>query len=126
MLWRNAGAPRNRGFFAQQYVRLFHKTAPPSCVNIVKIRNVVYKTLQPIHFELKNDPDYGDYIYDEYFRGILVSPLFEGLSYRQMRDLVNKSLETIGLAGRVRFIMEPPSRFHKLKQAVQQRYPLEK
>uniref|UniRef100_UPI00389B3A8B mL179 n=1 Tax=Toxoplasma gondii TaxID=5811 RepID=UPI00389B3A8B len=103
-----------------------HKFAAPPCPNLLLLRKTIHQRLQPILFFLKNDVTMGNYVYDQHFKGVLCSPLFEGKSYKEIYAMVDRVLEDIGLSGRVKLYCEPPSLLHKMKYHVRKHWPLEK
>ncbi|KFG60835.1 hypothetical protein TGRUB_225720 [Toxoplasma gondii RUB] len=107
-------------------VRAAHKFAAPPCPNLLLLRKTIHQRLQPILFFLKNDVTMGNYVYDQHFKGVLCSPLFEGKSYKEIYAMVDRVLEDIGLSGRVKLYCEPPSLLHKMKYHVRKHWPLEK
>nr|CEL68982.1 TPA: hypothetical protein BN1204_047090 [Neospora caninum Liverpool] len=107
-------------------LRFAHKFAAPPCPNLLLLRKNIHQRLQPILFFLKNDTTMGNYVYDQHFKGVLCSPLFEGKSYKEIYAMVDRVLEDIGLSGRVKLYCEPPSLLHKMKYHVRKHWPLEK
>lgn len=56
------------GTIVVPFVRYAHKNPPPPCPNLLSIRKVVYGQLQPIHFEIQNDINFGKFVYDQHFK----------------------------------------------------------
>ncbi|CEM05421.1 unnamed protein product [Vitrella brassicaformis CCMP3155] len=109
-------------------VRHAHKFAAGPTPNLDTIKRTVYQKMQPVHFAIKNDYTVGNYVYDKHFYGLLCSPLFEGKSYKEMHELVQRELEAAGIErGRVFLHCEPPSRWNKIQHKhVRWRWNLEK
>ncbi|KAK1441950.1 hypothetical protein BgAZ_502820 [Babesia gibsoni] len=101
-----------------------HKYAAPSSPKLDAMRAAITAKLQPICFQVKNDPDYSTYVYDEHFYGILCSPLFEGKTYTEINAMVDEILEPLGLKGAVKLNCQPPSKFFKLRNHVRWRWNL--
>merc|ERR1712203_813175 len=104
------------GFFASsgstsnlQQKRHVHKFAKGPTPNLNVLRRMFYAKFRPVHFMLKNDLEMGPYLYDQYFRVILCSPVFEGMTPAQMYQMVDQELDKIKLKGRVRVLCRPPS-----------------
>ncbi|GBE62378.1 hypothetical protein, conserved [Babesia ovata] len=74
---------------------MHHKYAAPSTPKLDALRSAISAKLQPICFHVKNDPNYGTYVYDEHFYGILCSPLFEGKTYTEINAMVDQILEPL-------------------------------
>mmetsp|Transcript_7324 Transcript_7324/g.14319 ORF Transcript_7324/g.14319 Transcript_7324/m.14319 type:complete len:178 (+) Transcript_7324:233-766(+) len=106
--------------------RRAHKKAAPPCPNLENIRRIVHQKLQPIEFRLKNNYPAAGWHYDILFKGLLCSPLFEGKTYGEMKDMVDQAMTEIGMKGRVYLHCEPPSRYEKMRRLVQKRWPIEK
>ncbi|EKX72959.1 conserved hypothetical protein [Theileria equi strain WA] len=102
-----------------------HKYAAPPGPKLEALRSAIISKLQPICFYVKNDPNYATYVHDEHFYGILCSPMFEGKSYAEINQMIEKILEPLELKGRVRLNCQPPSRYHKLKRHIRWRWNLE-
>ncbi|PFH35197.1 hypothetical protein BESB_060840 [Besnoitia besnoiti] len=102
-------------------VRSAHKFAAPPCPNLLLLRKSIHQRLQPILFFLKNDTTMGNYVYDQHFKGVLCSPLFEGKSYKEINAMVDRVLEDIGLSGRVKLYCQPPSLMHVRRHGTKKR-----
>ncbi|CDR97543.1 hypothetical protein, conserved [Babesia bigemina] len=101
---------------------MHHKYAAPSTPKLDALRSAISAKLQPIYFHIKNDPNYGTYVYDEHFYGVLCSPLFEGKTYTEINAMVDQILEPLGLKAAVRLNCQPPSRFFKLRRHIRWRW----
>ena len=92
--------------------RSAHKWAAPPSPNMESIKHAVNQNLSPIYFSIRNDISAGPWNTDQNFYGILCSPKFEGKDYKEMYSLLNEALKPIGMSGRCRFSLEPPSRWN--------------
>lgn len=99
-------------FQQKRFAHRFPKGATP---NLDKLQECVYTKFRPIHFMVKNDMDMGPYLYDQHFTGILCSPLFEGKTPAQTYRMWERAMKDIGLKGRTRFTLRPPSQWDMLK-----------
>ena len=70
--------------------------------------------LSPVYFAIRNDISAGPWNVDNNFYGLICSPKFEGMKYRDMIRMVDGILEPLGMEGRCRFSLEPPSRWNRL------------
>ncbi|KAF4658623.1 hypothetical protein FOL46_006888 [Perkinsus olseni] len=83
--------------------------------------------LQPIAFEMQNDKNAGNYLYDKHYWGYICSPKFEGKTYKEMKEMLAELLEKCDMTeGRCRFKLEPPSRWEKLKRIRRRRFSLDR
>jgi hypothetical protein len=80
------------------------------------VKKAVINQLSPIYFQCRQDIWKGAYINDQYFYGAICSPAFEGKTYWQMREMVESLLDPLGMKGRCRFFLNPPSRWDKFKR----------
>ena len=92
--------------------RWAHKWASPPSPNMESIKQAVNQNLSPIYFTIRNDVSAGPWNTDQNFYGLLCSPKFEGKDYNEMHSMLEEILRPIGMAGRCRFSLEPPSRWN--------------
>ena len=92
--------------------RFAHKWAAPPSPNLVSIKQAIQENLNPIYFTVRNDIATGPWNSDQNFYGLLCSPKFEGKDYAEMYAMLNVVLEPLGMSGRCRFSLEPPSRWN--------------
>ncbi|PHJ21750.1 hypothetical protein CSUI_004402 [Cystoisospora suis] len=108
----NTAPPLSPFFFSPppSWCRSAHKFAAPPCPNLLLLRRTLQERFHPILFHIKNDTTMGNYVYDQHFKGILCSPLFEGKSYKEINAMVGRVLEDIGMnKSRVKLHCQPPS-----------------
>ena len=99
----------------QRSVGLFaHKWAAPPSPNMEAIKRAVAAHLSPIYFAMRNDVAAGPWNTDQNFYGLICSPKFEGKSYPEMIGMVDDVLKPLGMQGKCRFSLEPPSRWNRL------------
>jgi stress-induced morphogen len=89
-----------------------HKWAAPPSPNMDAIKKSVNTHLSPVYFSIRNDVAAGPWNTDQNFYGLICSPKFEGKSYEQMYAMLQELIEPLGLNGRCRFSLEPPSRWN--------------
>ena len=66
--------------------------------------------------QVRKNIDMGPYLEDQYYRGILCSAKFEGMTPKQMHTAFETAMAEAGLPGRAKFNLQPPSRMFMLKQ----------
>mmetsp|Transcript_126196 Transcript_126196/g.200156 ORF Transcript_126196/g.200156 Transcript_126196/m.200156 type:complete len:155 (+) Transcript_126196:70-534(+) len=106
-------------------VRTYYRFARPASPKLDELRKVLTERLTPVHFFLKNDLCYANWVYDMHFTGIMCSPKFEGKSYKEIHDMVNACCAEVGMEGRVRMICQPPSRWHMMRKRARKRWNLD-
>mmetsp|Transcript_69414 Transcript_69414/g.140605 ORF Transcript_69414/g.140605 Transcript_69414/m.140605 type:complete len:146 (+) Transcript_69414:1-438(+) len=114
------------GLAAPSAVRYSYKFATPPSPNLEKLRHVLTVKLVPIHFFLRNDITFGNYVWDQHFIGIMCSPKFEGKTHKEMRQMVEDLCAEVGLPGRVHMICQPPSRWHMMKARTKRRWDFDR
>ena len=92
--------------------RLAHKWASPPSPNMNSIKEVITRTFSPIYFTIRSEVSSGPWNTDNNFYGLLCSAKFEGKLYSDMHKMVNDALNSVGMEGRCRFSVEPPSRWN--------------
>jgi|LauGreDrversion4_2_1035121.scaffolds.fasta_scaffold85703_1 hypothetical protein len=92
-----------------------HKWAAPPSPVMDAIKTTIQAQLSPIYFTIRNDISAGPWNTDQNFYGLICSPKFEGKKYEEMFLMVNEILTPLGVAGRCRFSLEPPSRWNVCK-----------
>ena len=92
--------------------RFAHKWASPPSPNLTSIQNAIQAELKPIFFAIRNDIATGPWNSDQNFYGLLCSPKFEGKEYAEMYRMVDDVLAPLGMSGRCRLSLEPPSRWN--------------
>lgn len=99
--------------FTLSTIRNFaHKWAPPPSPNMDAIKKAINMQLSPIYFAMRNDISSGPWNTDENFYGLICSPKFEGKQYFEMHKMVDDVLMSLGMVGRCKFSVEPPSRWN--------------
>ena len=93
-------------------VRLAHKWASPPSPNMDALKLAIHEQLSPIYFTIRNDISAGPWNTDQNFYGLICSPKFEGKDYQEMYRIVEEVLISLGMNGRCRFSLEPPSRWN--------------
>merc|ERR1711939_1069650 len=107
-------------------VRFAHKFAKPPSPNLDNLRCVLTERLTPVQFYLINDtPKFTNWVWDQHFKGICLSPKFEGKSTKQMLEMVEACCREVGMEGRVHLICQPPSRWHKMKRLHRRRWTID-
>eukprot|EP00930_Biecheleria_cincta_P050433 TRINITY_DN35601_c0_g1_i1.p1 TRINITY_DN35601_c0_g1~~TRINITY_DN35601_c0_g1_i1.p1 ORF type:complete len:151 (+),score=17.34 TRINITY_DN35601_c0_g1_i1:91-543(+) len=96
--------------------RSHYKFAKPPSPNLDALRKVLTERLVPVHFFLRNNLTFTNYVWDKHFIGICCSPKFEGKSHKEMNELVDDICDEVGMKGRVRLLCHPPSRWHMMKR----------
>ncbi|EER05536.1 hypothetical protein Pmar_PMAR011564 [Perkinsus marinus ATCC 50983] len=90
-------------------IRHYHKFVRPEAPNQDNLKKTITRELQPIAFEMQNDKNAGNYLYDKHYWGYICSPKFEGKTYKEMKDMLKDLLERCEMGeGRCRFKLEPP------------------
>ena len=96
-------------------VRRAHSFAKPETPNMDAIKKVIVERLTPIYFQVRQDIWKGAWVNDMHFYGAICSPAFEGKAYHEMQTMVDTILGPIGMKGRCRFFLNPPSRWSKFR-----------
>mmetsp|Transcript_140972 Transcript_140972/g.351519 ORF Transcript_140972/g.351519 Transcript_140972/m.351519 type:complete len:173 (-) Transcript_140972:103-621(-) len=107
-------------------VRSYHKFAKPDSPNLDALRKVITEKLTPVHFYLRNNLIFTNWVYDMHFVGIICSPKFEGKSHKEMNAMVDACAEEVGMGGRVRCICQPPSRWHMMRRRSRHRWDFDR
>mmetsp|Transcript_20827 Transcript_20827/g.17777 ORF Transcript_20827/g.17777 Transcript_20827/m.17777 type:complete len:115 (+) Transcript_20827:3-347(+) len=107
--------------------RCYHKFVRPEAPNQDNLKKIITKELQPIAFEMQNDKNAGNYLYDKHYWGYICSPKFEGKTYKEMKEMLKELLDKCDMGeGRCRFKLEPPSRWEKLKRIRRRHFSLDR
>mmetsp|Transcript_32060 Transcript_32060/g.74889 ORF Transcript_32060/g.74889 Transcript_32060/m.74889 type:complete len:155 (+) Transcript_32060:30-494(+) len=110
------------GLFALTAVRSSYKFAPPPSPNLVALRKILTERLVPVHFYLRNNLTFCNYVWDMHFIGICCSPKFEGKSHKEINKMVEDICAEVGMQGRVQMICHPPSRWHMMRRRARRRW----
>jgi hypothetical protein len=76
------------------------------------LKSAISEQLSPIYFTIRNDISAGPWNTDQNFYGLICSPKFEGKNYQEMYKMLDDILQSMGMSGRCRFSLEPPSRWN--------------
>eukprot|EP00931_Biecheleriopsis_adriatica_P098908 TRINITY_DN73094_c0_g1_i1.p1 TRINITY_DN73094_c0_g1~~TRINITY_DN73094_c0_g1_i1.p1 ORF type:complete len:148 (+),score=25.42 TRINITY_DN73094_c0_g1_i1:30-473(+) len=107
-------------------VRSAHKFACPPSPNLEALRKILTERLVPVHFFIRNNLTFTNYVWDKHFIGIICSPKFEGKTHKEINQMVDDICDEVGMKGRVRLMAQPPSRWHMMKRRTRRRWDFDR
>eukprot|EP00933_Yihiella_yeosuensis_P072459 TRINITY_DN80843_c0_g1_i1.p1 TRINITY_DN80843_c0_g1~~TRINITY_DN80843_c0_g1_i1.p1 ORF type:complete len:164 (+),score=19.51 TRINITY_DN80843_c0_g1_i1:91-582(+) len=114
------------GLGAPLSCRTHFKFAKPPSPNLDALRKALTEKLVPVHFFLRNNLTFTNFVWDQHFIGIMCSPKFEGKSHKEINDMVDSICDEVGMKGRVRILCQPPSRWHMMKRRTRKRWDFDR
>mmetsp|Transcript_24640 Transcript_24640/g.43938 ORF Transcript_24640/g.43938 Transcript_24640/m.43938 type:complete len:145 (-) Transcript_24640:18-452(-) len=127
--WKSADCPGTGGSLglgAPSSSRSYYKFAKPPSPNLDALRQLLTERLVPVHFFLRNNLTFTNFVWDKHFIGIMCSPKFEGKSHKEINAMVDDIADEVGMRGQVRIVCQPPSKWHMMKRRTRKRWDFDR